>query len=138
MDFLSCEVLAGGLVPVLFGWSEEGFRTAKRMFRDYRVASHIFCRRIPLPRRLSLCMKFHPISPTADRRLMLEALLDFAKQLDQADVILYLIPCTEEYAGLVWDRQEELEPYYVIADRREMERVWFGASESEEGEEANV
>ncbi len=130
MDYLSQDGLCTGLVPVLLGYSQEGCDTARRMFRDFRVTSHVFCRQVPRSRRISLCMKFHLIPSTTDNRLLLEALQDFARELARADVILYLIPCTEEFAGLIWNRREELEPYYVIADRQEMEQVWFGSRHS--------
>ena len=78
--------------------------------------------------RLSLCMKFHRIPSTKNEQLLLQALSDFADQLSNADLILYLIPCNEHYTKLVWDHTEELERRFVLADRAEMERVWFGAA----------
>ena len=41
-------------------------------------------------------------------------------------MIYYLIPCTVDYANFVWRYHNELEPYYVIADWQEMQRVWYG------------
>ena len=72
-------------------------------------------------------MKFHRIPQTAGEQLLLQALADFADQLGNADLILYLIPCNERYTNLVWGHVEELERRFVIADRDEMDRVWFGA-----------
>ena len=126
MDYIVHDVLAGELVPVLLGISQEVSETAHRMYRQYGVISHVFCDKIPLTMRLSHCMKFHRIQKTVDERLMLQALNDFADQLGNADVILYLIPCTEHYTNLIWDHCEELERRFVIADRAEMYRVWFG------------
>ena len=63
---------------------------------------------------------------------MLTALKDFAKQLGHADVILYLIPCTEDYANFVWRNRESLEPFFVIANSPEMERVWYGEKSEKE------
>jgi hypothetical protein len=71
-------------------------------------------------------MKFHRIRHTVDEKLMLHALIDFSEQLGNADVILYLIPCTESYANLVWHNRDLLESRYVIADKKEMHRIWFG------------
>ena len=133
MDFIVKDVLSGELIPVLLGLSAEATETAHRMYRKYGVVSHVFCDKISLPRRLSLCMKFHVIRHSADKRLMVQALLDFAGQLENADVILYLIPCTESYANMVWQNRDTLERYFVIADKPEMERVWFG--EPMDGEE---
>ncbi|MBQ8416947.1 MAG: hypothetical protein IJX13_08665 [Clostridia bacterium] len=126
MDFIMADVLSGELVPVLLGISPEVSETAHRMYRQYGVVSHVFCDKIPLAMRLSLCMKFHVIRRTTDQRLLIQALNDFAEQLGNADVILYLIPCTEEYAGMVWRECEALESRFVIADKAEMYRVWFG------------
>ena len=126
MDFIIKDVLSGELVPVLLGVSTEAGETARRMFRQYGVISHIFCEKIPFPMRLSLCMKFHTIRRTSDEMLMIHALEDFSKQLENADVILYLIPCTEHYANVVWNHRDTLERRYVIADKPEMFRVWFG------------
>ncbi len=126
MDYIMEDILSGEIVPVLLGASPEAGDTAHRMYRQYGVVSHVFCNKVPLSFRLSLCMKFHVIPQTDDQRLMCEALDDFAKQLGHADLILYLIPCTEEFAKMVWDCRDTLETRYVIADREEMERVWFG------------
>ena len=135
MDFIMKDVLSGELVPILLGFSPEAQETAQRMFRKYGVVSHVFCEKISLARRLSLCMKFHQLPPMADEMLMRQALLDFAGQLENADVILYLIPCTEGYANMVWQDRDTLERYFVIADKPEMERVWFGVSKDTEEEQ---
>ncbi len=126
MDYMKPDILSGELIPVLLGVSLEVSETAHRLYRQYGVISHVFCEKVPLALRLSLCMKFHTVRQTTDNRLLLEALCDFAAARAGRDGILYLIPCTEEYAHLVWDKKELLESLYVIADRAEMYRVWFG------------
>lgn len=126
MDYIVKDALEGELIPVLLGISAEVNDTAHRMYREYGVVSHVFCERVPIAMRFSLCMKFHVVSHTSDERLMIDALTDFANQLGNADVILYLIPCTEHYANIVWERCADLEGKYVIASREEMYRVWFG------------
>ena len=127
MEYIMNDVLSGAIVPVLLGLTTEAGETAHRMYRRHGVMSHVFCDRIPFAMRLSLCMKFHRIPDTTGDKLMLQALTDFADQLGNADLILYLIPCNEHYTNLVWNHAEELERRFVIADRAEMERVWFGA-----------
>ena len=134
MEYIMNDVLSGAIVPVLLGLTTEASNTAHRMYRRHGVMSHVFCDRIPFPMRLSLYMKFHRIPDTTGDELMLQALTDFADQLGNADLILYLIPCDEHYTKLVWDHAEELERRFVIADRAEMERVWFGASDAPLGE----
>jgi len=126
MDYIVKDALVGELIPVLLGVSAEVSDTAHRMYREYGVVSHVFCERVPIAMRLSLCMKFHVVGHTQGERLMLDALTDFANQLGTADVILYLIPCTEQYANVVWENCAALEGKYVIASREEMYRVWFG------------
>lgn len=127
MDFIETEVLAKEIVPVLLGYSPEAVETARRMYRRFGVVSHVFCDTIPLVQRISLSCKFHTVRHrNAGDRLILCALLDFARELGQADVILYLVPCTERDAALLWNHREELEGDYVIADRKELEQVLFG------------
>ena len=126
MDFIMEDILSGELVPVLLGLSTEANETAHRMYRKYGVLSHVFGERIPFQMRFSLCMKIHTIRHTANDELMLRALIDFSEQLGNADVILYLIPCTERYANMVWRNRDLLERRFVIADKPEMARVWFG------------
>ena len=63
---------------------------------------------------------------------MLTALRDFAKQLGNADLILYLIPCTEDYSNFLWRDRDILESYFVIAGQTEMERVWYGDNSAKE------
>ncbi len=127
MEYIMNDVLSGAIVPVLLGLSTEASETAHRMYRRHGVMSHVFCDHIPLAMRLSFCMKFHRVPDTTGDALLLQALTDFAEQLGNADLILYLIPCNEHYTNLVWNHAEELERRFVIADRAEMERVWFGA-----------
>ena len=125
------DVLSGEIVPILLGLSFEATETARRMHRKYNVVSHVFCDKIPPIMRLSLCMKFHTVPHTSDERLMLHALLDFADQLGNADLILYLIPCTEAYANMIWHNKDLLERRFVLADRKEMMRVWFGERDND-------
>ena len=126
MDFIRDDILSGELVPVLLGYSQETLETARRIYKQYNVISHVFCERIPLPRRISLCMKFHIVTHQSGERLMVEALSDFSRQHSHADIICYLIPCTEAYANLIWNNRRDLENRFVIADKPEMYRVWFG------------
>ncbi|MBR3894641.1 MAG: hypothetical protein IKJ35_05780 [Clostridia bacterium] len=130
MDFIVNDVLSGELVPILLGISPETSETAHRMFRKYGIVSHVFCDKIPFALHFSLCMKFHVVPHTEGEQLMLRALSDFADQLENADLILYLTPCTEAYANLTWLHREQLERRFVLADKQEMLRVWFGESNS--------
>lgn len=126
MNFIKDDILSGELLPVLLGYSAETVETARRIYKQYNVISHVFCERIPLPLRISLCMKFHMVSHSSGERLMVEALRDFSRQFAHADIICYLIPCTEAYANLIWNHRATLESRFVIADKPEMYRIWFG------------
>ncbi len=126
MEFIALDVLSGELVPVLLGSSNEATATAKRIFKKYKTVSHLFCGKRTGLKRPSLCIKYHEIDHSAGDQLMLQALHDFSRELGQKDLILYLIPCTPEYTHFVWTHREALECNFVIADEREMDRVWFG------------
>ena len=130
MNFIKDEILGSELVPVLLGVSSEAMQTARRFFKKFNTISHVFCDRIPLYARLSICVRYHSVHHGAGDSLMVTALRDYACQLGNADVILYLLPCTEDYANFVWRNREELEPYYVIADQPEMEKVWYGEEDA--------
>lgn len=132
MDFIEDEVLCGELIPVLLGTSPEALETARRFFKKYGTVSHMFCDRVPLSVHFSLCIKYHSVRHSAGEELMLTALKDFAKQLGHADVILYLIPCTVDDSNFVWRNREILEPFFVIADPHEMDRVWYGETNEKE------
>jgi len=134
MDFIVNDVLGGELVPILLGISPETSEAAHRTFKKYGVVSHVFCDKIPFSMHFSLCMKFHVIPHTEGEQLMLRALLDFADQLENADLILYLTPCTEAYANLIWLHKEQLERRFVLADKQEMLRTWFGESKQKSKE----
>lgn len=125
MDFITEEILSGELVPVLLGLSAQTWQVAHRLYRKYNVISHVFCNNLPLPLRLSLCMKYHVIHHTQNQQLMIHALLDFSSQIEKADVIPYLIPCSEHYNNLVWEHHNVLERHFVIADRRLLQNLWL-------------
>jgi hypothetical protein len=114
MDFIVTDILSGELVPVLLGYSAETSETAQRMYRKYGVISHVFCDKRPLSMRLSLCIKAHTVKHTANEMLMMQALTDFSEQLGNKEVILYLIPCTEEYTRLLRTHAPLLESRYVL------------------------
>ena len=118
MDFIVPEILSGELVPVLLGCSVHTAELSLKIFRRYGVVSHVFCNKIPLSLRFSAFLRFHKVGKTRGQALMTTALLDFAEQMGNADVILYLFPCSEEYVDFLWDQQEALESRYVLADRR--------------------
>ncbi len=115
------------IVPVFLGYTRDSGELARQIYRKYRVLSHVFCEPVSASRRLSLWlyMKFHTVPHTEGDQLMLRALTDFAAQLEGADVLLYLIPCTEAYAGMVWNHSGELESRFLIAEPWELEQEYL-------------
>lgn len=132
MDFITNDVLSSELVPILLGHSKEAVETARRFFRRFGTVSHLFCERITLSMRLTTCIKFHVVSHGSGDALLLSALMDYANQLGNADLILYLIPCTVDDANFIWRNRAELERYFVIANRPEMDKVWYGDTAGKE------
>ena len=116
MQFLKEEALSGTLVPVLLGASQKALQNANCFHEQYGVLSHLFCDRIPLSYRLVPLFKFHQVRATRGNALLLQALFDFAGQLENADLVLYLVPCTESYEHFVSTHKAELEGSFVLAD----------------------
>ena len=132
MNYIEKDVLSGDLIPVLLGASAEAMQTARRFFRQYGRISRLFCSKPPISSVFSPFVKIHIVRHgSSGDRLMLTALKDYAKQFRHVDAILYLVPCTEEYANFVWRNRGILEVDYVIAGQSEMEQVWFGNTTEE-------
>ncbi len=132
MDFIAPDILAGELTPVLLGFSPETVEIARRMHQKYGVLSHVFCDKVPFAMRLSLFMKFHFVQHTKNETLMVQALTDFAEPVKHADVILYLIPCNEDYAGMIWEHGDLLESRYVVANEEQIERILSNEDKKED------
>ena len=101
-------------VPVLLGASLKTYELAQDLHRRHGWISHVFCDRVPLPFRFSVCMRFHRVCRTRGHRLLFQALQDFADQMGSADVIHLLIPCTEEYTRLLCTHAPLPESRYVL------------------------
>ena len=115
MQFLKEEALSGSLVPVLVGASKQALQSARSFYLQYGVLSHLFGDRIPLFYHLLPFVKAHKVRATKDDALLLQALLDFAKQLDGADRVLCLFPCTKSYLRFVSIHKAELEGAFVLS-----------------------
>ena len=119
MDFLAVEASARELVPVLLGSAADTYDVSHTLYRAFGVISHVFCPRVPLSMRLSLCTKFHKIPKTSQNRLLSEALLDFAEQQTDTDRVLCLIPCSRSAAAVAKALQGELESHFVFLSAQE-------------------
>ena len=116
MQFLTSEALSGSLVPVLLGCSGKALQEATAFHREYGVLSHLFAGHIPFFYRLCPLFKFHLVQKTRDDLLLLQALLDFAKQLGNADRLLCLVPCTASCQEFISLHASELEGAFLLAD----------------------
>ena len=116
MEEITKNVMRGDMIPVLLGLSAGALEKAKELAQRCDSVSHIFCARVPLLFRFSIYIKFHRVSRTRKERLMLQALLDFSDQLRDRDTILYLVPCTKEYAVMVQRNYTLLESRFIIAE----------------------
>ena len=126
MEEITKNTSRGDLIPVLLGLSTRTLEHAKSLYQRCDAVSHVFCGLVPLPFRFSIYMKFHRVGHTHREELMLQALLDFSNQIGNQDTILYLIPCTREYAEMIKQNRELLESRFVIAapKQEEMEEPW--------------
>ncbi len=116
MDEITKNAERGDLIPVLLGLSQRTLDTAKLLYKRCDSISHVFCKSVPFPFRFSIYMRFHLVKSTANERLMLQALLDFSEQIGNRDTILYLVPCSREYAELIRQNRACLESRFVIAE----------------------
>lgn len=116
MDLLNQDSIAKNLRPVLVGLSAESAETARRLYRKHGVISHVFCGRVSLAMRLSICMRFHKIPSACSERLLLEALQDFADAAEGSDALLCLIPATPKHASLLQRHRDLLERRFLLAD----------------------
>ena len=115
MEEITKNASRGDLIPVLLGLSTKTLETAKSLYQRCDAISHVFCGLIPFPFRFSIYMKFHRVGHTRREALMLQALLDFSNQIGNQDTILYLIPCTREYAEMIKQNRGLLESRFIIA-----------------------
>lgn len=114
-------MITGDLIPVFLGITAKSIGIARLIFRAHGTTSHIFCDRVPLMLRLSWFLKFHTAGHTRNEELMVQALIDFANQLDNKDAVLYLIPSTKDYIKAVAEHRPLLESRYVLATKKDLE-----------------
>lgn len=123
MDFFANELRAGELAPILLGNSSYSKSIARKIFGRYGMISHIFCGRVPFLRRFSLTAKYHSMVGFEKDELLLIALKDFAKGVQNRDVVLYLIPGTEKAKQFVRRNRERLENDFVIANTQSLAKL---------------
>lgn len=123
MDFLTAELRAGELAPVLLGNSNYTKTVSKHFFERHGIISHIFCARMPFWGRFSLTAKHHTVAGFENDELLLIALLDFAAGAQNKDVILFLIPGTDSAGQFIRRNRERLEPHFVLADAQSLSEL---------------
>lgn len=132
MEEITKNISPRELVPVLLGFSQKTYAAARRIFKKHGVVSHVFCPTVPLPLRFSLYVKFHFVGNTKNEHLMADALTDFARQIGNKDVILYLIPCAKGYSAMLKRERPQLESHYVFANKSELSWLFYNRMLSKE------
>ena len=121
MNLLSNEHFSNDMAPILLGYSDCTAEIARHLFRKYHLISHIFCKRVPLLRRFSLIMKFHPVHGFAREELLVTVLEQFSDtHTRNSDTMLFLIPTTASAIRLIRRYRDRLESRYVIANAEEL------------------
>ena len=124
MDYLANELRAGELAPVLLGNSGHSKAVSRQFFYRYGMISHIFCNRVSFfGRFFSLTAKYHPVNGFEKDELLLIALKDFAKSVQNRDIVLFLIPGTEKAKQFIRRNREQLEADFVLADARALAKL---------------
>ncbi len=134
MEEITKNISPRELIPVLLGYGMTTREAAYRLFRKHSVASHVFCQPLPFPLRLSPFMRFHIVGKTENEELMFQALCDFACQLENRDVVLYLIPCTKGYTDMLKRHKKSLERFYVFADQRQCSLLFYNRKLTQGGD----
>ena len=123
MDFLTTELRAGELAPILLGDSAYTKAVSRQFFNRYGLISHIFCGRVPFLRRFCLTAKYHRVSGFDQDELLWIALKDFAAGVQNKDVVLFLIPGTEKALQFVKQNREKLESFFVLSSTQTLSQL---------------
>ncbi len=137
MEEITKNISPKELVPVLLGYGAATREAAYRLFRKHAVISHVFSPPLPFPLRFSPFMKFHMVGKTSNEELMFRALCDFAEQLGNRDLILYLIPCTNGYLPMLKKYKSQLERYYIFADQHQCSLLFYNRKMLEGGDKVH-
>ena len=98
-------------IPVILG-NRQGSKTARRLYLQHGLISHLFCPRTPLLRRLTPWLICHEL-PTTPAMLTL-ALRDLAAEIEMADRTPLLVVCDDApIPGDAW--LDDLEDCYIIS-----------------------
>lgn len=108
------------LVPVLLGDGTQPVRIARKLYRRYRVLSHIYCSRPALLAHFCACVRLVRTPSYLRGELLCADLCAFAKEYP--DLLFCLIPCTEDYRVFCAAHAEKLEPYYVVVQPEQLQR----------------
>ena len=101
------------LVPVLLGDGAKPLKIARRLYRRYRVLSHVYCTRPSLGAYFCGCVRVVRVPTFLQGDLLCNDLLAFAAEYP--DLLFCLIPCTDAYEHFCAAHAAKLEAYYVIA-----------------------
>lgn len=102
------------VLPVILDHNGAAHRLAASLFRRYGIASMVCGDKQSLRDRLSLCSAFLLLFHEKHPALAAEQLMDFARTYEE--LILILIPITEEQQRFVADHRALLEDRYLLSD----------------------
>ena len=113
------EQLERVLVPVLLGDGAKPLKIARRLYRRYRVLSHLYCTRPRLGTYFCGCVRVVRVPAFLQGELLCNDLLAFAAEYP--DLLFCLIPCTEAYEHFCAAHRAELESYYLIVHPEQLQ-----------------
>lgn len=105
--------LVQNVLPVLFDNTQKAHRISSRFFSRHGIVSFIFGKR-RFSDIFDISCKTLKLPNTSEKRLIVEELIEFAKQY--SDMLPVLIPCSDKAEAIVIEFSAELEAYYIIAD----------------------
>lgn len=101
------------ITPVLLGADLNCYSVARAFHEAYGVVSYAFGKYAIGETEHSRIVKFCKTADLGNDKVMLDVLLDFAK--NHTDEELYLFGCTDEYQEMMIRNQEKLKKYYFFS-----------------------
>ena len=102
------------IIPVLLGADLNCYTMARAFYEAYGAFSYAFGKTALGPTRGSRFIRFRAVPALGDPSVCLRVLLDFAARM-RGRGRLFLLPCTDEYAYFLIDRQAQLRRDYLLS-----------------------
>lgn len=104
----------GPIIPVLLGADLNCYTMARAFYEAYGAFSYAFGKTPLGATRGARFIRFRAVPSLGDGALCLQTLSDFAAQM-RGKGRLFLVPCTDEYAYFLIDRQAQLRRDYLFS-----------------------